>query len=339
MYSFLLSALVSIPAAFSAPAQDDCTFTAPTPTAPVCIGILDWACMSALESAFTTDWNSDVGIPKRSACLLQQTVPALEAAVATHLAAVQAAAADMARWSPLCAAGNGSACLKFDTAEAEWNAALADWATATTALNAVNQQIFLLTLQASNAEAGLLSDFFTDADSCCSGLLSAGPVPMAATTDIDIFACPPVYPGLPPAGLCEIPETYRPACLALAELNHLTAWKNYVRTFAWLRCHALDAIIALQIDVDGNQSILDQMLMEWLALTIECTDGRIAACAEADALSQQMSIVQGWINTTNAEIQVLQTSIAGYVSGMILNKAGIDTDFYNETLACCGDED
>ena len=149
------------------PLDDGCTATAPIPAAPVCTGVLDWTCMANLEAAFTSDWNYGVGIPRHAACVLQQTVPGLEATVATHLAAVQAAASDIARWAPLCAAGDQVACLKEDAATDAWDDALADWVTAANALNTVNGLIFTKNSQALAEETSLLASFFTDAGGCC----------------------------------------------------------------------------------------------------------------------------------------------------------------------------
>ena len=333
----ILSTLISLVAVFAP--VDGCDSTAPIPTAPVCVGVLDWTCMSNLEAAFTSDWNTGVGTPRHDACVLQLTVPGLQATIDTHAAAVSAAASDIARWAPLCAAGNPTACLNEQTATDAWNEALDDWADATTALATVNGQITTLNTQALAEETSLLADFFTDADACCSGFLSAGPVSMPVAQVGDVFACPPVYPGLPPAALCDIPETYRAPCLALAKFRHKTGWENYVRTFSLARCSALDAIIDKLLEIQGHELDLDALQDEYDDEVLDCIIGVPGACDRAQAIAVQMVTIQGWINDLNVEITALRNSIAGYESAMTLNMADIATKYFNATAACCGPED
>ena len=318
---------------------DGCDSTAPIPTAPPCVGVLDWTCMAALEAAFTSDWDDGVGTPRHDACVLQLTVPGLQATIDTHAAEVAAAADDIARWAPLCAAGNPTACLNEQTATDTWNDALDDWADATTALAIVNGQINTLNTQALAEETRLLDEFYVDADACCSGFLSAGPVSMSAAQSGDIFACPPAYPGLPPAALCDIPETYRPACFALAGLRHKTGWENYVRTFAWLRCDAFDDIVDKLLIIQGQQLILDAMQDDYDDEVLDCITGVPGACDRAQTIAGQMVVIQGWIEDREAEIVALRNDIAGYEVAMTLNKANIDTKYFNDTAACCGDEE
>tara|TARA_R110000850_G_scaffold272752_2_gene408227 strand:+ start:39982 stop:40875 length:894 start_codon:yes stop_codon:yes gene_type:complete len=295
--------------------------------------------MAALESTFTSDWNTGVGDLRHDACVLQLTVPGLQATIDTHVAEVAAAASDIARWAPLCAGGNPTACLNEQAATDTWNEALDDWADATTALAIVNGQINTLNTNALAEETSLLADFYVDAASCCSGFLSAGPVSMPVAQVGDVFACPPVYPGLPPAALCDIPETYRPACLALAKLRHKTGWENYVRTFSLARCSALDAIIDKLLEIQGHELDLDALQDDYDDEVLDCITGVPGACDRAQAIAVQMVTIQGWIDDLNVEITALRNSIAGYESAMTLNMADIATKYFNATAACCGDEE
>jgi hypothetical protein len=163
------------------------------------------------------------------------------------------------------------------------------------------------------------------------------PAPVAQVGDV--FACPPVYPGRPPAALCDIPETYRPACLALAKFNHKLGWENYVRTFSLARCSALDTIIDKLLAIQGHQQILDDLQDDYDDEVLDCITGVPGACDRAHAIAVQMVTIQGWINDLNAEITVLRNAVAGYNSAITLNMADIGTKFYNATLACCGPED
>tara|TARA_R110000796_G_scaffold18473_2_gene55940 strand:+ start:853 stop:1722 length:870 start_codon:yes stop_codon:yes gene_type:complete len=287
--------------------------------------------MAALEAAFTSDWDTGVGIPRHDACVLEQTVPGLEATVATHLAAVQAAASDIARWAPLCAAGDPVACIKEDDATDEWNDAVLDWSNATIALGTVNGLIHTKNSQALAEETSLLASFFTDAGGCCT--------PYSAPSDIDwvldnsdnftdaeleqrlaqpksatLVSAPagdlcvasdlyvaPVFPGCGPNVVPDL------GCLELATLNHRTNWLATVGSDAEDLC--LEKIKLL---------VLTNRMLRYKNL---CEAGDQDACDEFENIQTNVA-------ASNSIILSLENAIA-------VKELGLDWQYMVAVSWCC----
>ncbi len=162
---------------------------------------------------------------------------------------------------------------------------------------------------------------------------------LASPSAADGMDCPPTFPGHPDPSPCPAGQTAEPSCLALARVNFLTGWNNYVRPFAGKRCNTLDAIAGLRLQMIDLMEKVTEAEFALTDLDEACQGGDVEACDEAAALRVWHATTVARVGELEAQVAVLEGKVAGYESGMAINLASITEDYMAATLACCGDGD